>query len=47
MGFLKVFDCCGVCDGDGILCIGKRLIYKGFFNFMKGKLVLCKRYIYI
>lgn len=32
-----MFDRCGVCDGDGTSCIGKRLTYKGFPNPMKGK----------
>ncbi|XP_068695608.1 A disintegrin and metalloproteinase with thrombospondin motifs 6-like [Montipora foliosa] len=35
-GSSKVFDRCGVCDGDGTLCIGKRFTYKGFPNPMKG-----------
>ena len=41
-----MFDRCGVCDGDGTSCIGKRLTYKGLPNPMKGRLTSCKRYIY-
>ena len=33
-----MFDRCGVCDGDGTSCIGKRLTYKGLPDPMKGKL---------
>lgn len=36
LGSSKVFDRCGVCDGDGTSCIGKRLTYKGLPNPMKG-----------
>lgn len=38
-----MFDRCGVCDGDGTSCIGKRLTYKGLPNPMKGKLDSCKK----
>ena len=37
-----MFDRCGVCDGDGTSCIGKRLTYKGLPDPMKGKLTSCK-----
>lgn len=36
LGSSKVFDRCGVCNGDGTACIGKRFTYKGFPKPMKG-----------
>ncbi|XP_074606449.1 A disintegrin and metalloproteinase with thrombospondin motifs 6-like [Acropora palmata] len=36
LGSSKVFDRCGVCNGDGTACIGKRLTYKGLPKPMKG-----------
>ena len=35
-----MFDRCGVCDGDGTSCIGKRFTYKGFPNPMKGERII-------
>lgn len=36
LGSSQKFDRCGVCDGDGTTCIGKRLTYKGLPNPIKG-----------
>ena len=40
LGSSKVFDRCGVCDGEGTSCIGKRFTYKGFPNPMKGEKII-------